>query len=320
MKRTISLILILCLLCALCACGANKPAETSAPASTAASAPAATTPVPAQETPAPAAETPAPTEEVTDYVDPDAFVGLWVCGRAALEIAPDGAESYKCFIRWGSSAWETSTWEYDCYCDGERLVSLENGVRCDLTFAEDGSVAERKRVFDDGAAGFELLEDGRLRWIDYKEYPDAGVNDFERSGLTFDTPLRETLSGDYLRAVASYHPGTSGASLVKANVASQVLACAAARRFWCVQPDDLSAELLAAWESLSDDERAAFRENLDAVAELIDEAKNDWAGVKGLFEDAGAAGEMESLLLDPTNCLSWSVLLAQTKAAEAIGV
>ncbi len=258
-------------------------------------------------------------EEVVDYADPEAFVGVWVCGRAALEIAPLTDESYQCYIRWGSSAWETSTWEYDCYFDGERLVSFETGVRLDLTFAEDGSVAERKLVFDDGAAGFEMLEDGRLRWTDYKEYPDAGVNDFERTELVFDTPLRETLAGDYFRAVASYHPGTSGASLVKANVAAQVFSCAATRRFWCVHPDDLRAALEAAWEDLSGEERALFTENLDAVAELIDDAKTDWASVRGVFEDAGAAGEMEALLLDPTNDLSWSVLLAQTKAAEAIG-
>ncbi len=258
-------------------------------------------------------------EDVVDYIDPGAFVGNWVCGRALLEIAPDGEDSYKCFIRWGSSAFETSTWEYDCYCDGDKLVSFETGVRYDLTFAGDGSIAERKRVFDDGAAAFEMLENGKVVWTDYKAYPDGGVNEFERTELAFDTPLHEALAEDYFRAVGSFHPGTSGGTLAKANAAAQAFACAASRRFWSVYADTIRFELQAAWEGLNDDERSAFKENLAAVEEMIDAAKDDWAGVKGAFEDAGAAADMQSLLLDPTNYISWSILCEQTRATEGIG-
>ena len=52
---------------------------------------------------------------------------------------------------------------------------------------------------------------------------------------------------------------------------------------------------------------------------MIDAAKDDWAGVKGAFEDAGAAADMQSLLLDPTNYISWSILYEQTRATEGIG-
>ncbi len=258
-------------------------------------------------------------EDVVDYIDPGAFVGSWVCGRALLEIAPDGEDNYKCFIRWGSSASETSTWEYNCYCDGEKLVSFETGVRYDLTFTEDGSIAERKLVFDDGAAAFELTENGKVVWTDSKAYPDGGVNEFERTELAFDTPLHEALAEDYFRAVGSFHPGTSGGTLAKANAAAQAFSCAAGRRFWSVYADTIRFELQAAWESLNDDERSAFKENLDAVAEMIDAAKDDWAGVKGAFEDAGAAADMQSLLLDPTNYISWSILYEQTKELVGIG-
>ena len=71
--------------------------------------------------------------------------------------------------------------------------------------------------------------------------------------------------------------------------------------------------MLAAWESMSDEEWSAFDANFIDTLRLIDRCLDDWEVQKGLFADAGVDdSRMEALLKDPAAQVSWSVLAANT--------
>ncbi|MBO7405707.1 MAG: S-layer homology domain-containing protein [Clostridia bacterium] len=111
----------------------------------------------------------------SDVLTGDTFVGTWAADRVSLTITPSG-DGYLCKIHWASSASECSEWEYLCSFDGETLSSAETGTRKDLIYASDGQVLSSKIVFSDGAAAFSFNDEGKLTWIDFKEYPDNDNN------------------------------------------------------------------------------------------------------------------------------------------------
>ena len=105
--------------------------------------------------------------------DPDNYSGMWQCDRASIEINRE-EEGYRILIEWGSSAWETTFWEYSCFYHEEdnTLVSMPFGLRTEVVYTEGSDEATYTDVYDDGQATFSLDEDGCLIWQDEKE--DAG--------------------------------------------------------------------------------------------------------------------------------------------------
>ena len=334
MKKLISVFLLLALLCALSGCGASKSSApaASAPAASAAdlTPKASVAPKPTEApknagTPAPeAAEAPdaPPEEDVAEYIDPYAFVGTWIHDRATLSIAPLGAapeeERFKCLIQWGNSAAETVLWEYDCYCDGERLVSFETGVKRSMVYDESGDFRIGEVFFTDGAAAFELKEQNLLVWTDFKESPDGGVYEFERAEYVGTDPTEEDFAEDFFRPVAGLPEGSAGASLQKAVAALGMIRFAGEHRLWCLPEPFLTETMQAGWDSLSADEKTAFAERFDAVAALIDETCADPDANLGRFQDAGVGTAMKFFaLVDPISMLGWKAL--RDAAVEVAG-
>ena len=108
--------------------------------------------------------------------NPDRFSGTWMCDRAVIEIDWE-EEGYRVMVRWGSSAWECTEWEYSClfHEDENKLVSMPFGLRTDLVYNEDGEVDSYKVVYEDGEATFYLDEEGCLVWVDEKENAGEGM-------------------------------------------------------------------------------------------------------------------------------------------------
>ena len=108
--------------------------------------------------------------------DPDPFSGVWACDRATAEIVWE-EEGYRVLISWGSSAWETTTWEYSCYYHEEdgTIVSMPFGSRTEWVYDDNGEVVSSKVVYDDGVAVFALDQEGRLIWQDEKENAGEGL-------------------------------------------------------------------------------------------------------------------------------------------------
>lgn len=107
------------------------------------------------------------------FVRDDPFSGVWVCGRASMEVdLEDGG--YKVFISWASSAAEVTEWEYSCIYDAvhNTLEAMPFGLCTDVVYDEKGDIAASSVRYEDGEATFLLEEDGHLLWQDAKE--DAG--------------------------------------------------------------------------------------------------------------------------------------------------
>ena len=116
--------------------------------------------------------------------DAGAFLGTWGAYRATMTIEEAADGTIRCQVYWPSSAAEATEWVYEnCVYDeatGE-LTTPETGVKTNLTFAEDGEVAARAVVFEDGAARFALNDDGTLTWTDYREPSGENTFVFERA-------------------------------------------------------------------------------------------------------------------------------------------
>ena len=178
-----------------------------------------------------------------------------------------------------------------------------------MVWGDDGEMVSNEVVFSDGAARFEINEDGQLLWHEFKE--DAG------EGMTFDhvdtpTPTAEELVENYFHVIGGYGKGTAGSTISEALSACDVIRFASGNALWAVDDSSLRANLLEAWESMSEEERMYFDDNFMDVVMLIDSCVTDWEANKGIFEDAGAAEDMEMLLNDPTALTSWYKLRNHT--------
>ena len=101
--------------------------------------------------------------------------------------------------------------------------------------------------------------------------------------------------------VAGYLKGTAGDSLSEAQSACDVLAFATGNELWQADMETLRANLLEAWESLTDEERANFDANFPDVNELLSGCFENWEGSRSRFEDAGVLDTMEDLLAGRVN-------------------
>ena len=109
-----------------------------------------------------------------------AFEGEWQCDRATAEFYWE-EEGFKVLISWGSSAWETTTWEYSCFYheDDNTVVSMPFGIKTELVFDENGNETSATAAYEDGQATFKIDENGYLVWIDEKENAGGGMR-FEK--------------------------------------------------------------------------------------------------------------------------------------------
>lgn len=109
-----------------------------------------------------------------------AFQGEWQCDRASISMNWE-EEGFRVLIRWGSSAWDHTEWEYSCFYHEENntLVSVPFGTRTDYKYGDDGVLVSCDEVYNDGQATFSLDGEGRLIWQDEKENAGEGMR-FER--------------------------------------------------------------------------------------------------------------------------------------------
>ena len=125
-------------------------------------------------------------------------------------------------------------------------------------------------------------------------------------------PGSDAFADYYFRVIGGYEQGVAGASLAEAWAACDVLGFATGNELWLADTGVLRANMLEGWESLTDEERAAFDANFPDVVTLLDSCFADWESVRGRFDDAGAAETMDELLADAAAQWSWDELSANT--------
>ena len=133
--------------------------------------------------------------DYTYYPESEAYVGTWYVDDAILEIEhmPGEQALFRCVVtRYAPDQTSAVRWAYDnCSYDdiGMALSSFEIGVKTELTFDENNEVASETRIYDDGAATFQLLDDGTLVWTDFKEAPREDRLAFQKVPEGEDNPV-----------------------------------------------------------------------------------------------------------------------------------
>lgn len=105
---------------------------------------------------------------------------------------------------------------------------------------------------------------------------------------------------------------SSDQTLKTAIAASEVCAFAEVHELYNPDVKPLRANMLAAFEGMSEDDQAAFWQGFDTVRALLDGCLEDWEGSRALFEDAGVAEAMDEVMYDPLNRLAWENLRDHT--------
>ena len=246
----------------------------------------------------------------------DRFVGDWLCDDTALNIRLDG-EDYAAVVRRAVGEGVVRVWEYACWYDDMTDAMIASGAARSnfLQTDSEGNVNLTDEETVEGAASFRFSAEGHLLWNEEAENAGEAMA-FAPADASGGVPTVEILAEDYFRAVARIEAGSAGASLKLAETAARVCALAAEYGLWDPEVYRLRENLLAAWKSLTEDERAAFGANLLQVTALVDACFEDWEGHRALFEDAGAAETMEEIVYDPLNRLAWSNLRAFTRAMD----
>ena len=121
-------------------------------------------------------------------------------------------------------------------------------------------------------------------------------------------PTAEELAEGFFGPLSALESGTAGASLKTAVAASEVCAFAAEHELYNPDAESLRANMLIAFESLSEEEQAAFLQGFDAASALLDACLTDYEANRGVFEDAGVADAMDEVMYDPLNRLAWENL------------
>lgn len=268
---------------------------------------------------------PEPTEpaEITEPAEPaaavptlDDYLGKWDdvnSGRAWMTILPNpGYGDAAVTIHWGDSAWESVEWTmYAAFEEDTGRLYYANGEKTIVSWSEDGSQVTRTTLWDDANGEFTFTEDGSLLWTDDREERCGDVL-FQRSVAPVPLPTEQELTDGYFLAVGSYEPGTAGCSLNEAVAACKSVQFAADHQLWAADVDELQATMQAAWESLTDDERDAFRTNFPGVMTLLDNTQADYESQAGLYDDAGVGDTMRELAQDDLAMMSWGVLCSNS--------
>ena len=96
----------------------------------------------------------------------------------------------------------------------------------------------------------------------------------------------------------SYHPGTAGASLGRAQAAAAIMTFVTEQQLRHTAQAQMNQLAEDAAALLSDEEKGWLRENLPGMTALIDSAFSDYTEVSGVFADAGADSTMQSALAE----------------------
>lgn len=97
------------------------------------------------------------------------YIGTWYwySGRPTVEVTKENKD-YKIFVSWGSSAFETSEWNYKCNFNEETTEMECEGSRVDLIYKSEDDKIENI-IYKNGKAIFAINSEGKMTWNDKKE-------------------------------------------------------------------------------------------------------------------------------------------------------
>lgn len=239
----------------------------------------------------------------------DAYKGRWRDAGAEMKILPqylDEEDEYG----------DLAVYPIDFYAvdDGGQpviwtMTARYNPGKDRMEYA-DGAKIEGGDIVLSGTRGYLKLDGaGKLVWMDSDD-AGAAMHSFTRA--LSDPPGAEDFADGYFRVVAGLERG-GNARLNAARTIVEVLKFAESRDLWNADGEVMQRNLEAAWNSLSDGERARFDAVFDdGVSDPADAAFDDYPSLRRAFENAGVGAEMARLTGSLEVRLSWEFLSSAT--------
>ena len=241
------------------------------------------------------------------------FVGMWndLTSKRATMTVMSSAEYpyYDVVIRWADGVSSATEWMMKASFDEVNgWLVYDSGSMAVVTYDGNGKgTAEEK--WADGKGFFKFVDGGLIHWEDTREDRSTEFS-FDKAAVP--VPTAEDLAEGFFKVIGGIETGTAGASLKQAAAIAEVMGFASRNNIWAADNATLRTNILAAWNSLTADEQAAFDGNFISVLTAARNAKEDWDGNKGVYEDAGVAETMEGFLANRGPWLSWETLTANT--------
>ncbi len=241
------------------------------------------------------------------------FIGRWndLTGqRASLTVmSSEEYPYYEITIHWADSVSSATEWTMKAaYDEAYGRLNYENGKKTAMTYDENGKGSGEEQ-WADAEGSFFWSSTGILMWYDSKEEKSTDFR-FDRS--VTPVPTAEELAENFFKVIGSIPTGTAGASLKQAEAIGETMSYASRNTIWAADNAALRTNILAAWNSLTEEEQAAFDESFISVLTAARSAKEDWDGNKGVYEDAGVAETVSGLLANRGAWLSWEPLTSNT--------
>ena len=219
--------------------------------------------------------------------------------------------------------WSNSADSYDAYRivahpEGSSLV-YDNGlyVRFSSDDSEEADTQGTQEVLEEhGKGSFTLTEEGTLKWED--SFVTAAAEMTLAKEQT-ETPSAQELADEYFHVIAGIETESAGNEMKQAAAVLDVYQFCFKYALWQSDPETLGANMAAAREMLTEEEREAFDANEPAITaeavRLLDENET----LTGAYDDAGAAENLASLRDDASVRSGVSFFLACVATLENIG-
>lgn len=258
-----------------------------------------------------------------DFID---LSGRWqdpANDRALLRImrnfevdAKDDEIWYDVELRWPNAVDSETVWYmFAKYDDKTQGLTYSDGVKADVTYAEDGSIASEEKLWED-SEGALVSADGKLQWTDVREdqlRKDAGEPSLLFERVPRSAPDADEFLSEYFMAVAGVEEGTAGSSLKQAETARDIVRFALRNVLWDADLSAMRRNMFDAWNEMSAEDQNSFDNNfMDIFVPLINSAFGNYSEVAGSFEDAGVGEDMAWLAEDREARESWNTLLGNT--------
>ena len=128
---------------------------------------------------------------------------------------------------------------------------------------------------------------------------------------TEETPEHNALPLETLQTLftgITGYRGSAGSALRNAQGACNLLAFAESADYANISLTNREESVSGAYLSMSDEQREEFAANFAEILELMESAFRDYASVRGVFDDGGAADTMDSLMEDENARAQWDAL------------
>ena len=116
---------------------------------------------------------------------------------------------------------------------------------------------------------------------------------------TEETPEHNALPVETLQTLftsVTGYQGSSGSALRNAQGACNLLAFAESADYANISHTSREETVSGAYLSMSDEQREEFSANFADILDFMESAFSDYASVRGVFDDAGVADTMDSLM------------------------